>query len=98
MVSSHTRPFFPQTVTLLLENLASGNVSASILEFPQCRVEAASREQAIAQLKRRFLERIEHIETFSWDIPVREDAPAWLKYAGMFQDDPDFEAMAKGRS
>lgn len=26
---------------------------------------------------------------------MREDAPAWLKYAGMFQDDPDFEAIAE---
>lgn len=92
---SSARPSFPQTVTLLLENLASGDISASILEFPQFRVEAASQEEAIAQLKRRFLERIEHIETLSWDIPVKESAPAWLKHAGVFQNDPDFEAISE---
>ena len=82
-------------MTLLLENLASGNVVASILEFPQFRIEATSQKQAIAQLKHRFLERIEHIETLSWDISDTGNSPAWLKYAGVFQDDPEFEAIAE---
>jgi hypothetical protein len=39
-------------VTLLLETLTSGKVAASVFEFPSCRVEADSRDQAIAQLQK----------------------------------------------
>ena len=34
-------------VTIILENLASGNVAASVFELPDCRVEAETREEAI---------------------------------------------------
>ncbi len=38
-------------MTLVLETLASGNVAASILEFPQHRVESNNREEAIALIR-----------------------------------------------
>lgn len=82
---------FPLKVTLLLETLASGNILASIFEFPQCRVEAPNRERAITQLKTTFLERLSKIEVLAWDVPA--PAPAWLKFAGIFQDDPDFYSI-----
>ncbi len=85
-------------VTLLLENLSSGQVSASIFEFPQCRVEAASREEAIAQIQTTFLERLKHIEALSWEIPIQALEPAWMKFAGVFKDDPDFQEIMDGIS
>ena len=38
-------------MTMVLETLASGSTVASILEFPQHRVECHSREDAIAQIR-----------------------------------------------
>jgi predicted RNase H-like HicB family nuclease len=58
-------------VTLLVENLTNGQVAASIFEFPDCRVEAQTREEAITQIKTAFLERLKHIEAISWDVPIR---------------------------
>ena len=66
--SPQPNPPFPLKVTLLLETLASGEVAASILEFPQCHVEAPSREKAITQLKATFLERMVNVETLTWEI------------------------------
>lgn len=80
-------------VTLLLEPIPSGLVAASVLEFPDFRVEAETREAAIAQLQAAFLERLQHIEAVSWDVPVSASAPAWIKFAGVFKDDPDFAAI-----
>lgn len=85
---------FPFQVTLLIETLASGNIAASIFEFPQCRVEAPNRERAIRELKTTFLERVDNIEAFSWNVPAPTPAPAWLKFAGIFRDDPDFYSIA----
>ena len=93
MFSNHsqTDAKFPTKVTLLLETLASGNIAASIFEFPQCRVEAPSRERAIDNIKTTFLEQLTKIEVLSWEVSV--PAPAWLKFAGVFHDDPDFQLI-----
>lgn len=87
---------FPVKVTLLLEKLASGKVAASIVEFPQCRVEELSRERAIETLKAAFLERIANMEALTWEVPATEAHPDWLKFAGIFCDDPDFRAIMEG--
>ncbi len=80
-------------VTLLLETLVSGQFAASVLEFPDCRVEAQTREEAITQVQAAFLERLKHIEAISWDVPVQANQPAWMKFAGIFKDDPDFKEV-----
>jgi hypothetical protein len=80
-------------VTLLLETLASGKIVASIFEFPSCRVEAADRQTAIAQLQAIFLERLQHIEAIAWSVPVLVTEPTWLKFAGVFQDDSEFQSI-----
>jgi predicted RNase H-like HicB family nuclease len=77
-------------VTLLVENLTSGHVVASVLEFPDCRVEADTREKAINQIKTAFLERLKHIEAISWDVPVQPKEPTWMQFGGIFKDDTDF--------
>ena len=90
-----SNPSFPLKVTLLLETLASGEVAASIFEFPQCHVEAPSRESAISQLKAIFLERMANIETLTWEISPPEATPAWLAFAGTFRNDPDFASITE---
>lgn len=93
MVINLTVPQSPLKVTLLLETLTSGQIAASIFEFPQCRVEAETRETAIAQLQSTFLERLSHIEAISWDVPFQALEPNWKQFAGVFRDDPDFTAI-----
>jgi predicted RNase H-like HicB family nuclease len=80
-------------VTILLENLPSGCYVASVFELPDCRVEAETREEAITKIKAAFLERLKHIETISWDVPVQSSEPAWMKFAGVFKDDSDFQEI-----
>lgn len=86
-------------VTILLETLSSGQVVASVFEFPDCRVEAQTKEKAIIQIKTAFLERIKHIEAISWDVPIQSLEPKWTQFVGIFKDDSDFqEIMAKIRA
>ncbi|WP_034937289.1 hypothetical protein [Gloeocapsa sp. PCC 73106] len=80
-------------VTLLVETLPSGKVAASIFEFPSCRVEAETRETALSQIRAIFLERLQHIEAISWIVPVPASKPPWMKFAGVFKDDPDFQEI-----
>jgi hypothetical protein len=80
-------------VTLLVEALASGNFSASVLEFPTCYVEANSPESAVSQLQKNFLDRLQNIQAIDWDVPTKDVNPAWMKYAGVFKDDVDFQEI-----
>ncbi|GBF80317.1 hypothetical protein [Aphanothece sacrum] len=78
-------------MTLLVETLKNGQFAASILEFPNFRVESPTREEAIAQIKATVLERLSHIEAISWNVPLSASPPTWIQFAGIFQDDPDFK-------
>ena len=78
-------------VTLLVETLASGKVAASVFEFPSCRIEAETRETALSQIRAIFLERLQHIEAIAWSVPIPVSKPAWIKFAGVFKDDSDFQ-------
>jgi hypothetical protein len=94
-------------VTLRLEAQSSGTITASVVEFPDCRVEAATREAAIAGVQAAFLKQLARSETISWDVPLpsepsdghlngseRRLQSPWIKYAGMFKDDPDFSEIS----
>jgi hypothetical protein len=92
-IKLESQPLPHLKVTLLLETLTSGKVAASVFEFPNCRVEADSRDNAIAQLQKNFLERLPQIETISWDVPVASLEPAWMQFAEVFKGDPDFQTI-----
>jgi len=92
-IKFESQPLTHLKVTLLLETLTTGKVAASVFEFPSCRVEADNRDNAIAQLQKNFLERLQQIEAISWDVPVDDLAPDWMQFAGVFKDDLDFQAI-----
>jgi hypothetical protein len=68
-------------------------IASSVFEFPDCRVEADTREKAITQIKIALLERLKHIEAISWNVPVQTLKPNWMQFAGVFKDDPDFREV-----
>lgn len=80
----------------LLEYNNEGNVIASVLEFPDTRVEAPTQEQAIEELKKLLSSRFEKTEVIPVEIklPQTEIENPWTKFAGVFQDDADFAEIA----
>ena len=82
-------------VTLLVETLQPGKVAASVLEFPDSRIEAETREIALSQLQTNFLERLKRLEAISWDIPVDALDHPGMEFVGVFQDDPDFQVISR---
>ncbi|MDZ7959858.1 MAG: hypothetical protein RMY34_18575 [Aulosira sp. DedQUE10] len=90
---AQSQPAINLKVTLLVETLKNGEFAASIFEFPNFLVVAQTREEAIAQLQATFLERLSHIEAISWNVPLDASPPTWMQFAGVFQDDPDFQEI-----
>ena len=84
------------TMTMVLETLASGSTVASILEFPQHRVEchSHSREDAIAQIRADATTWLDRVEILPLELDSPPSESPWIKYAGMFKGDPDFAKIA----
>ena len=78
-------------VTLRLEIQPSGTIVASVIEFPDCRVEAATREDAIAKVQAAFLERFAHIETIPWDVLLPSAKPIYKHSAEVLEDNSAVE-------
>jgi hypothetical protein len=82
--------------TLLVKTLESGQVAASVLELPGYRVEAASKEMAIEQLRTTLIDNFQDVEATPWQLPVELPAPAtnpWLRMFGAFKDDVYFDQV-----
>jgi hypothetical protein len=86
------------TLHLWLEKTTDGRSRATALELPACVTEAATDEQAIAQLRQMVTERLQQSQVMSIDLPLPQQPAknAWMKYAGVFKDDPDFAEIAEG--
>ena len=72
-------------MNLVLETLASGNIAASILEFPQYRVESSNREDAIVQIRADAQALFDRIEILPLELDLPQSESPWLKYAGMLK-------------
>jgi hypothetical protein len=83
-------------VNILLETREDGSAIASILELPQYRVEAVTREQALLKLNQLLVQHLEKIEVIPMEIKLpqtNQSQKPWMKFAGVFKDDPDFDVV-----
>jgi hypothetical protein len=76
--------------TLLVKTMPSGQIEASVLEIPSCRVQADSRDSAIESLRFNLAAEIQDAEVVTCQMPIRGAKPPWLKFAGIFENNPDF--------
>ena len=81
------------TLHLLLEKTEEGRSRATALEFPDCSTEAPTDELAIEQLRQSLSGRLAQSRVVEIEValpqPTQSDNP-WIKYAGVFKDDPYF--------
>ncbi|MCC5644732.1 hypothetical protein LC607_17660 [Nostoc sp. CHAB 5824] len=83
-------------VNILLETKEDGSVIASILELPQYRVEVATREQALLILNQVLVQHMDKVEVIPMEIKfpqTEQSQKPWMKFAGVFKDDPDFDVV-----
>jgi hypothetical protein len=85
---------------MALANLENGQVAAWITEWPDCRVEAESREAAIEAIQVLLADRLKTIEVIPFPAPIsakpassQTDNP-WEPLYGLLKDDADFAAWA----
>jgi hypothetical protein len=92
--------------SIILEQRVDGTAVASVLEMPYWRVEAATKEQALTDVRQMLSDRLQHIEIIpAATQPVQPEnldsivdrveasKRAWLKFAGIFENDPYFDQI-----
>lgn len=87
----------PQTQNLalhfLLEKTEDGRSRASVLELPDCVVEAETEQEAIELLQQTATERFNQSQVIAIELEVSQSTQtrnSWAKFAGVFKDDPYF--------
>ena len=85
-------------VSILLHEREDGKTIASVLEVPDCNVEADNREQAITSLKESLSRKLETFEVISLELPtnlplssLQQKEQPWANSADIFRDDQQFE-------
>lgn len=81
------------TYSVLLESLENDSYLATVLTWPQCQAVGSSREEAIANLRELITARLQKAEIVSLEIDIPKPEHPWMKFAGMFKDDPDFDEV-----
>lgn len=79
------------TYDVLIENQEDGTVKATLLSLPECQGLGANKEEALNNLIQLFQARKPEIVTLEIE-PAKKENP-WMKFAGMFEDDPHFDEV-----
>ncbi|WP_293123893.1 type II toxin-antitoxin system HicB family antitoxin [Okeania sp. SIO1I7] len=78
---------------VLIEAIETGEYRATILGWPECQAIGKNRDQALIQLRQIVTARLEKAEIVSLEIERPKPEHPWMKFAGMFKDDPDFDEV-----
>ncbi|BAY92266.1 MULTISPECIES: hypothetical protein [unclassified Tolypothrix] len=82
-------------LNILLEKDTTGKETAIVLEIPDCRITADTRQQALDGVRQLLSERLAKAEIVSLKMQLPENPHPWMKFAGMFQDEPLFAEITK---
>ncbi len=80
-------------LTVLIEQETEGKYQAMVLGWAGCTTEGNSREEVITNISLVVGDRLEKAELISLEIQPPKPEHPWMKFAGMFQDDPQFDEM-----
>ncbi len=81
------------TYNFIVENDRGRQYKASVQGWPSCSVAAATREEALRRLRATLLERLSEVEVVPVEIELPQSAHPWMKFAGMYRDDPMFDEV-----
>lgn len=91
------------TYYVAIENGIANRYTASVIGWPTCVAEGATREEAIARVKQQFTERLNQVEIVPIEVESAsiDEVPEkmatlehpWAKFAGMYQDNPLFDEV-----
>ncbi len=82
-----------QNYAILIETPKSGGYRATALGLPNCRAKGETRELALQNIRQLLTTRLSQSEIVTLKIDSPQPEHPWMQFAGMFQNDPQFEDM-----
>ena len=64
-----------------------------MLSLPDCKAEGATRQQALTRLRDSVIARLAQAEIVPMEIETTNSTHPWLKFAGKYKDDPQFDEV-----
>lgn len=81
------------TYPVMLEKQENEGYRATVLGWPECQAFGSTREEALTSLRQIVTERLDKVKIVSLEIDRPKPEHPWMKFAGMFKDDPYFDEM-----
>lgn len=92
-LTSPRRKLSELTYDVLIEDEKYGGFSATVIGLPDCQAIGATKEEALTSLYERLTERLAKAEIVSMKIEPPKAEHPWMKFAGKYKDDPQFDEM-----
>ncbi len=70
-----------------------GGYQATVWGLPDCQVFAATREDALKKIHELVNMRLQNVEIVTLEIELPKTEHPWMKFAGKYKDDPQFDDM-----
>ncbi len=77
----------------ILIEAKEGGYYATVWGLPECQVFAKTKEEAINNLHELMENRLKNVEGVTQEIEIPEKEHPWMKFAGKYKDDPQFDDM-----
>ncbi len=81
------------TYDVLVENQPNGTVRATLIGLPDCQGLGNTEAEAIEKLSQSLQNRLETTKIVTLEIEASKVENPWMKFAGMFKDDPQFDEV-----
>ncbi|MEH2326371.1 MAG: hypothetical protein V7K32_22975 [Nostoc sp.] len=81
------------TYDVLIENQPDGTIKATLLGLPDCQGLGNTETEAIKKVSQSLQTRLETAKIVTLEIEAPKVENPWMKFAGMFKDDPQFDEM-----
>ncbi|MDJ0619513.1 MAG: type II toxin-antitoxin system HicB family antitoxin [Calothrix sp. MO_192.B10] len=77
----------------ILIEAKEGGYQATVWGLPECQVFATTKEEAINNLHELVKSRLQNVEIVTQEIEMPQKEHPWMKFAGKYKDDPQFDDM-----
>ncbi|AOX00320.1 HicB family protein [Moorena producens PAL-8-15-08-1] len=78
---------------ILVENQDQDLFRAIVLGLPDCQVEGANKEEAIANIRQLLTERLAKADIISLEVESPNNEHPWMEFAGMYANNPLFDEV-----
>lgn len=78
---------------ILLESQGKDIFRAIVLGLPDCQVEGANKEEAIANIHQLLRDRLAKADIISLEVESPNNEHPWMQFAGMYANNPLFEEV-----